>query len=367
MGEDRRGDSDEWDEDEWDKSDEAALDLVSDGPQAFGDSAGFVMLAPLLAGVIAAFLGWVAVPNSLVPYETAESHRGLAAGAALAAFICAALLAPSAYRRPVRTAVLMFLGVYFGGFAALNALGVPYERLGGFGGFSPIDASGFFAALLPWIVTGTFLWSAGIWALGSLGAPIESRSTPSPQEKMVPLALVLVAVLVTGIVVVAPGSLRRIGWTVPEAPAAHRPTVVGVVSADPASSGRVRLEGGSEVELPRASLSGAEPTPPPGVLLLVGGGEKPWYTFLQPDDGVRACKGAGRHWHGPNRGEVAWDRDGWILFPNGLELPITSSFSALDPPVRLFADLVYPANGWHEYCISERGEVEAGGSYGGPM
>src|SRR5664280_1666199 len=101
------------------------------------------LFACALAACIAAFLGWIAVPNSVVSLDTPEVHARAALAAALAAAPWPWNFASNAARRPVRSAVGLALATYFSGIATLGLCGVPNQAVP-LAMWSPVDGLGLF-------------------------------------------------------------------------------------------------------------------------------------------------------------------------------------------------------------------------------
>jgi hypothetical protein len=332
---------------------------ASEEPPVYGDGAGYVLVGPVAGAAIGAWLGWFSVPNAFAPSDTMETHRAAAAAAGLAALVCAALLTPSAYRRPLRDALLMFVGTYVLGCIAFVVMNPPAH----YALYQSLDTYGLLGAFVPWIAAATILWSTGMYWLGSVGRPKAPGISRLQWRKRLPVALLALAVVSAVFVTVAPRELRGMGLSVPDAPVAHRPSVVGVVAdaaSENGSSVRVRLEDGREMK-----LKGSYP-PVPGGLLLVGSDGQPW--FVLPPDRLNYCPGQERLWPVElgYAGEFVWDRGDSILFPDGLELPKASGFSvpSWDESREVFRVRVYPPDGWLVYCVNERGEVEQSGRRG---
>jgi hypothetical protein len=310
----------------------------------------FKWFGSALGAAIAAGLGWVAVPNSMGPTDTSDAHYRLAFASILAATLWAYRLAEGAPMRPVRAAILLFSGTYLLGIVTILLCGAPIPPLNlGPGPGGPTEAAAYFEVLVPWIASGALLWTMLMLAIGPL-APIGRRLMRSQPPRLLAhwLPLVLAAVFAVGSIAMPGSNIRRIGWTVPDPPAARRPSVAGVVadSNDLKGSCRVVLTGGRTVELPGDICTVGS--------LYLGGNSAglAWHEILDarfsPETPDPKCWG-GEVW------DWAWDRGDAVLFPYGLELTKAPGFKSYYPPTSYFGDLVYGGN---VPCVSQEGQVQ---------
>lgn len=336
---------------------------MRDGGQVVGraplsESDWFKWLGAASGALIAAGIGWIAVPNALVPTDTPDAHFRLAEASLLAAIPWAYRLARDVPNDPLKAAALLFVRTYLLGMLTIGLCGVPFPPVAvGPGPGGPIGVDGYFLSLWPWIAAGALLWTLSMLLLGSIETPLRlsfrlSALARSRAPRFVAAALVTVAV----IVVAGPG-VRRSGWGLPNPPAAHRPTVAGVVADNQRLSGSCRLTLGDgrtfEVSDDSCLVHGG---PAAGELVLAGDAGGSWEVYLYPADwsapNGAACWGMGDE-------SIAWDRGDAVLFPwlekpYGLELPKAPGFASKSVPRPFFSDLVYDAN---IPCVNDAGQV----------
>jgi hypothetical protein len=310
----------------------------------------FKWFGAALGAAIAAGMGWVAVPNSMTPIDTPDTRYRIAFASILAATLWAYRLAEGAPMRPLRAAILLFSGTYLLGIVTILLCGVPIVPLQvGPGPGGPTEAAAYFEVLVPWIALGALLWTMCLLVIGPL-APIGSRlMRAQPTKPLAHWLPLLIAAVFTVASIAVPGSdIRRIGWTVPDPPAAHRPSVAGIVadSHDLKGSCRVVLTDGRTVELPGEICT-------VGSLYLGGNPAGSWHEVLNarfgPGTPDPEC------WWGYVVRE-AWDRGDAILFPDGLELLKAPAFTSYLPPNSYFSDLVYSDN---VPCVNELGQIQS--------
>lgn len=130
----------------------------------------------------------------------------------------------------------------------------------------------------------------------------------------------------------------------------YRPASVGVVAGYDVGSDMVRLEDGSTLTLP---------TMIPLVGETGGGIGKGWLVLFGP--GYEWCETmapSGEQSWVVNSHDYAWDRDGDVLFADGLELPRAPDFNSFDQPVERGGDRVWqPHDGWAMFHVNVQGQV----------
>jgi hypothetical protein len=185
------------------------------------------LFACALAAGIAAVLGWIVVPNSVVAHDTPDVHMRASVAAALAATPWPWNFASGAARRPVWSAFGLAGATYLSGVFALMFCGVPYNQMGNGGP----DVLGFLFAYVPWLLAGAFFWSAGMLVLDqarrlwSRSAAEEARWRWSQWLRLAAAAL-CVGVLLFGLV--GP-DIRHMGWTAPNPPEARRHAITAPI------------------------------------------------------------------------------------------------------------------------------------------
>jgi hypothetical protein len=304
---------------------------------------------------IAAAVGWLSVPNSLVPTDTSDARFRMVGAALLAVAPWTYRLAAGAAERPLSVAIRLFVGTYLLGMLTLGFAGVPFPAVEiGPGPPGPLEFGGYFGAPVPWIAAGVLLWTASMLVLGPTKPPLHLSIRLSASARKRGLALVG-AMLVMVVVVLLPG-VRRIGWRLQDPPVAHRPAVVGVVASYQVQGARCRI-GFSDAGIFETSDPGCMVYGDPvGSLALAGDSGDPWeiYLSLYPT----SAPDGSNCWSQGNATR-AWDLGDAILFPwlgstGGLELKKALGFASEYPPKAFFSSLVYDEN---TACLNGAGQV----------
>jgi hypothetical protein len=168
-----------------------------------------------------------------------------------------------------------------------------------------------------------------------------------------PLALLAGVACVALIVFALPPAFDAFSsvFTPPPPPAPstiYRPASVGVVAGY--NLGIVQLEDGSTLTLPSMI---------PRVGYAGGGIGKGWLVLFGPGYEWReAMAPSGEQSWMVNSHDYAWDRDGDVLFADGLELPRAPRFQSFDQPVERGGDRVWqPHDGWAMFHVTVQGQV----------
>jgi hypothetical protein len=347
----------------WDESSEAedwlepeVSGVRGEGQAPLSEFDWFPWMGLAASAPIAAAMGWIAVPNSLVPGDTPDAHLRLAGAAVLAAAPWAYLLARSAPERPLRAAGLLLVATYLLGILTLGWCGVPFPAFPfGPGPGAPMDLAGYFCSLLPWIAVGAALWTASLMTLGPIDRPSLRSIGAQALLRNRGLQLFAVTLAVAALVGVAVPGVRQIGWTLQDPPAASRPEVAGVVAESVNANGscRLRFLDGRSFEF--AGYCDHFDTT---VLFLGTDSPHPWHDFRllwapeSTPDGGTCWPWSVEPW--------AWDRGDAILFtPSGqdsfgVELSKAPHFASWAAPSQYFSELVY---GDSRPCVNEAGQI----------
>jgi hypothetical protein len=272
----------------------------------------------LFAVPIAALMGWLAAPNSMVARDTPDAHMGLATASVLAVIPWAWGLAAGAADRPLRATTRLFVGTYFLGGATLGICSVPVVPLGILE-WTPVDGIGWFGSLVPWIAAGAFLWSAGMLLFGSL-----DRSGPQATRRRIRdqwparwrLAGAAVLIAMTVAAILGP-DLRHIGWSGPVKPEVLRPAHVS------------------------------------GMNLYSDAGDVPYFDLFPTTirNSSTTCDQVSSY-------GFVWDEGDSIVLEArpayGLEIPKAPGFESDATPYFLFSDLVYREAA---PCLNDAGQV----------
>ncbi len=314
----------------------------------------------LVAALVAAVLGWLAVPNAMIPYDTPEARVRLAIAAALAAAPGGYILARRVTAQPWNASLRMMIGTYVAGMLTIIVCRVPFEALAAGVAPRPMTGTGFWLSLMPWIVLGALIWAA-VMTIVTHPDRLAGRSWRSivadPVARQAPAALG-VAVIVTVVAgLVGVPDVRHLGWEVPAEPSAHRPAFAGAVSAvttDPSGKLTVQLDGGQSIVLDSDGNIGQQAGRKRD-LLVYGSGSHPWYAFIPNWGGPTAAPG---NWFILSE-QFAWDRGGTILLPNGLELPKATGFHTKYQTDAVFSEQIYELEDASRFLVNGRGEITA--------
>jgi hypothetical protein len=311
-----------------------------------------------VAALVGLVMGWLAVPNAMIPYDTLDARVRLAIAAGLAAGPGGYVLARRVTTHPWNAGLRIMIGTYVAGMLTILVCGVPFEALAVGAAPRPMSGTGFWLSLIPWIVLGGLIWAAVMTIvrhrdqfLGrswrSIAGDVEARKAPAA------LGIALIVTILAGLVGVP--DVRHLGWSVPAEPTAHRPSSAGAVvsvSGDSANGLTVQLEGGRSVVLDRSGNLGQE-AGQKGDLLVYGSGDHPWYTFIPNFGGPTAAPG---NWFIESQ-QFAWDRGGSILLPNGLELPKAASFHTNYATDAVFSERIYELEDASRFLINGQGQI----------
>jgi hypothetical protein len=314
------------------------------------------LLGLVLSVVVAAVVGWLSVPNSMVPSDSRAAHGSMALALAGAASVWGWVFARGVATEPGYASIRLALATYATAFPAAILCGVPIAPFFTWTGPGVVGLDGFFLAVVPWLVIVSVLWGACM-SLMVGDPPRIVRVAERNATGRGALAILAVALAVA----VAVGCLnlpdvRHIGWEVPASPAPHRPEVVGVV-LNAAYSGQgetysIELQDGRAFSV--QLKAGLDPwIGSTGDLFVGSANPNGWYSFL----GRRSSA----EW---SIGDVAyaWDRGDSILLPDGLELRKAAHASVNVTPQPAFSESVYVLSCSY-ISVNDQAEIEtlAGG------
>jgi hypothetical protein len=333
--------------------------------RTFASSRAFPWIGAALGALIAAVLGWISALGQL-PEDTLANHVKAALVFLLAATPWCFREARRAPNTPVTAAVRLSLFTYALGipatllcalaFAPLSHPSTAWTPESETAGLTP-DFNGAILFAAPLIVAGAFSWCAAMLVFGPATAVRLGAVAVAVRERRVAL-LRLGASAAAAMLLVAPSFayLRPYVAPLPDPPLAHRPAVVGIVKSYDHTTYGVGLEDGSTLNLRSTPLLPSNWSVQPGALLLVGK-DNAWYAALRPDANGTVPSST---WDPSRRGDYAWDRDGYVLFANGLELPKAPDFTSFDEPFQSSSDRLWlPHKGFARNHVNERGEVAA--------
>jgi hypothetical protein len=221
---------------------------------------------------------------------------------------------------------------------------------------TPVDLSDAIRFLLlwplPWIIIGAATWTV---LMRRVARP---RTTPRSMPSAAGVARVGIGVVAAIALIVAmapvsgPPQPNGTPYVVPAKPAAHRPTVAGMVAS--VHWPTITLTSGRAIDMDPLRALGREYC------------EKDDFLFVREGEGsFFDCWSVEPEHYGGDRirssdAQFAWDEGAYVLFADGLELPKAIDFDAYLAPAPWGPDKVYPPHqGAAYFVLTGTGEVQA--------